>query len=107
MRLTVLLLLALFMSGCTVNITSFTEVNHRPSRVERQLDTKWAPLMCPTVWMALDILYNGEIHPSCRYYSVLAPRVRGYVYHYRWYTLMEIGPPGNERYWYEPGRIRP
>lgn len=92
------------LAGC-VHEGGVTITTH-PSYVERQLNTTLTPLMCPTVGMAMDIVQNSEVHPSCGYFSILAPRVRSEVeVHGRRYTVMEIGPPGNERYWLERGRI--
>ncbi len=92
------------LTGCVYERGMTTTSYH--SYVEEQLDTTLAPLMCPTVGKAMNIVQNDDIDPSCGYFSIVAPRVRSEVeVHGRRYTVMEIGPPGNERYWLERGHI--
>jgi hypothetical protein len=83
------------------------EIKVSPSYVEQQLDTSVAHLMCPTVWMAQDAYLNGIFDPSCDYYDILAPRIKSYFKAGgRTYTIMQIGPPGNQRYWLVPYTVK-
>ncbi len=83
------------------------EIKVSPSYVERQLDMTRAPLMCTTTDLALDSLLEQRKLHGCEFYTILTPCVRGYEQIGRvWFSVMAIGPPGNQRFWYVRGKIR-
>ncbi len=97
---TLIFVLMLALTAC-VKVTET-----KPSYVERQLDMSVSYRMCPTVGMAFDVAVNGIVDPSCKDYTLLAPRVRGYDTQLGIrFTIIEIGPPGNEVYVYYPRYI--
>ncbi|MFM2424122.1 MAG: hypothetical protein RLZZ70_513 [Candidatus Parcubacteria bacterium] len=98
------------MTGCIneITINNYSETRYTPSRVEQQLDTSQAPIMCPTTDLAIKAVEHGWYDPSCQPYSIFVPQVRSYIEIYgRWYTIFEIGPPNQKRFWLEPGRYQP
>lgn len=102
-RLLQIAILGVFTSVSSVE----AEITVSPSYVEQQLDTSVAHLMCPTVWMAQDAYINRIVHQDCDFYDILAPRIKSYFRHDDvFYTIMKIGPPGNERYWLVPYKVK-
>ncbi|MFN3692786.1 MAG: hypothetical protein ACK4SL_01635 [Candidatus Paceibacteria bacterium] len=86
---------------------ALAEIEVSPSYVERQLRPGSDRLMCTSVDLAIESAQVGEKLQGCGWYMILAPRVRSYMkLHGKTYTILEIGPPWNERYWLEPKVIK-
>ena len=83
------------------------EIKVSPSYVERQLGPGTDRVMCTSVGLAMDAMQLQRKLPGCGDFKIHAPCVRGYEkVNGVTYSIIAIGPPGNQRFWYERGRIR-